>query len=130
MKKTFTAYIRAAVHTVASVTRAMAKCWILAQTSFTVIFRKGQGQPALGGYAEQYLEGLKEFSCHQVYEPVQEKLSEQCYECNCLSSFTVDEVYQFQLKFARNACICLLNSMFFQKQEETSHARRKGGKHQ
>ena len=70
-----------------------------------------------------------------MHEYIQEKLSEQGCKANCLSSFSVGEVYQFQfnlLDMSKVEKACLLGKLHFLSRagEETAHACKKDAKRQ
>ena len=61
------------------------------------------------------MEGVFIPSNDPLYEHVRGKLSESCCEANCLSVFSVDEVYQFQLNVLEMSkeqkSMCLLGKL-------------------
>ena len=92
----------------------------------------GRVSRTAGGGAE----GVFVPSNDPLYERVSEKLSESCCEANCLSAFSADEVYQFQLNLLEMSkeqkSMCLLGKLHVLSNagEETSHARQRGSKRQ
>ena len=92
----------------------------------------GRVSRTAGGGAE----GVFVPSNDPLYERVSVKLSELCCEANCLSVFSVDEVYQFQLNLLEMSkeqkSTCLLGKLHVLSNvgEQTSHARQRGSKRQ